>query len=494
MKLLFFQFINLFLKYYYLTNITWLTFKHKEGDSLINNKQIRMLIIEDNFLFSEHLSVLFMGSLKNQNITPQIDRAYTKDEGFNFLCSNQYEIVVFDIDLDIRGAGLDLLKQFSSKIPFPLISTSRQNKEMVKQGYEYGCLHFINKPLSEDKIHSVVLDYSKSFNQYALQQKIFDKFITQDTEVKNELLKILNIDDNSTHINGETGVGKQVVAELIHAIGEGEKSTFFEYSCPALQGQNMDVKLFGSEEGSYTSSNKYRKGIFEEASGGTLFLDEIGKTSLEFQAILLKVLETKEVFPFGSSKAVSVDFKLVTASSLNIDELLAEGLFLKDLWNRISEEVIYIKPLRERRKDISLQIDSFMKSHKSGRLFSIDKEAEQILNKYNWSGNTREIKSFVNKQQRNKIKILKSQHVKVLQNRIIKKNYKLVNVSIMNFAEENGLPEALDQISKEIIQHFHYKNDSHIRKTIRDLLITQNKFYKHIDKKGEQNDVTKLQA
>ena len=164
------------------------------------------------------------------------------------------------------------------------------------------------------------------------------------------------------------------------------------------------------------------------------------------------------------------------------------------MWGRISEEVIYIKPLRERPKDIPLQIDHFMKNHKSGRLFSIDKEAEQILKKYNWPNNTRELKSYVNRQQRNRVTILKSQHVKIQQNRVIRKNHKLANVSIMNFVEKNGLPKMIEQIEKEIIQYYHYRNDQHTTKTMRDLLISERKFYKHVNKKRGHNENRKLQA
>lgn len=454
-----------------------------------NLKSVSALVIEDSWLESNLIKDFLQIELKKNGFDPLIDSAESEAESYKALSKKNYDIVIFDIDLDRRGAGLDLLDRFSSKITFPIISSCRQSNESVTKAYNSGCAHFLQKPVKESKIENMVAEFKKKTAAKDLIRTIRSKYITQDEATLTELSKIVSCSGLATHLFGPTGVGKQVVAELIHETHKGSSLPFIERNCSSISESLADSFLFGHKKGSFTGATEDRKGIFELANGGTVFLDEIDKTSKVFQAKLLKVIEQKQIVHVGSEKTKDVEFSLVTASSTDINSLVESGDFLPDLWERLQGEVVHLTPLRERPQDIRFQLQHFIRTHDSGRLFVISEKAQEFLDSYPWPGNTRELKSLVDRFQKRNIRFLELSDLKFLEQKAIRQKYSLATLQILKMADKEGLPATIEALTREVIEHYYLKNNKKKRPTIRQLGISTNTIYKYLsDFEKESSD------
>lgn len=387
---------------------------------------------------------------------------------------------MFDIDLDRRGAGFQLLERFSKNIPFSVISSCRQSEEAIALGYKHGCEHFLQKPIKEKNIKLLVENFRKKIEHKDLISLIKSKYITDDSFTTSELKKILTCSDLSTHLTGPTGVGKQVVAELIHETHRNS-APFIERNCSSFSDTLADSLLFGHKAGSFTGATEDRKGVFELANGGTIFLDEIDKTSKSFQAKLLKIIEQKQIVRVGSESTIQVNFHLITASSQNLEKLAETGDFLPDLWERLQGEVIHLPGLSERPQDIEIQLRHFIRTHESGRLFIISKEAQHFLNHYSWPGNTRELKQLVNRFQKKNTKILDLKDIEFLKQKNIRTSNHLLNTNILKSVQGQGLNSTIQTLTKEIVNHYYIKNKMKKRTTMRELEISCRTLYKHLE-------------
>lgn len=201
----------------------------------------------------------------------------------------------------------------------------------------------------------------------------------------------------SVLITGESGVGKQVVAEALHT-QSGRKGPFVDTHCAAFSPTLLEDELFGHEKGAFTGAIGSKKGIFEKANGGTLFLDEIGEIDLSIQVKLLKVLEEKRFTPLGSDKEISSDFRLISATNRDLKKEVAEGRFREDLYYRINKMNIEVPPLRERKADIGALATSFLNRYKvenNKELDGFTEDAYNALLSYRWPGNIRELQNVI---------------------------------------------------------------------------------------------------
>lgn len=204
---------------------------------------------------------------------------------------------------------------------------------------------------------------------------------------------------SSILINGESGTGKEVIASAIHKLSQREKNPFIAINCAAIPNQLLESELFGYIKGAFTgASNKGRIGLIQAANTGTLFLDEIGDMSMELQAKLLRVLETREVIPIGSNKARPVDIRIISATNRNFETLIANNEFREDLFYRLNVIPLYLPPLKEREGDVQLLVNYFMDIHsqKLGVSYpGITPRAMDCLNQYHWPGNVRELSNLI---------------------------------------------------------------------------------------------------
>jgi transcriptional regulator with PAS, ATPase and Fis domain len=202
----------------------------------------------------------------------------------------------------------------------------------------------------------------------------------------------------SVLITGESGVGKELIAKAIHKLSPRRDKQMISFNCGAIPEGLLESELFGHEKGAFTGAISTKKGYFELADGGTIFLDEIGETPLQTQVKLLRVLESGEFMRVGSGELRRVDVRIIAATNRELSEMVRSKYFRKDLYYRLKAVTIYIAPLRERREDIPLLLDYFVKQAVENNKIQFEgfsEEALAIIKNYNWMGNIRELKNFV---------------------------------------------------------------------------------------------------
>lgn len=216
-------------------------------------------------------------------------------------------------------------------------------------------------------------------------------------EVKEQLVKIAKT-DSPVLITGESGTGKELAAELIHTQSPRNKNPFVCLNCAALPENLVESELFGYNRGAFTGAISAKTGKFAMAEGGTLFLDEIGDMSLYAQAKILRCIETKEIYPLGSTKIVPLNIRIMAATNKDPEELMAEGAFREDLYYRLNVARVHMPPLRERKGDISLLIShaiSKMNRRFGRNVQGLTDDAKNILFRYDWPGNIRELMNLI---------------------------------------------------------------------------------------------------
>ncbi|MBU5627117.1 sigma 54-interacting transcriptional regulator [Oscillibacter sp. MSJ-2] len=235
------------------------------------------------------------------------------------------------------------------------------------------------------------------YNSSALYH--LDDFVTQNRALINQKEHILKIaaTDSSVLIVGETGTGKEIIAQSMCTHSKRDRMPFLSVNCSAIPPTLMESTLFGTVKGSFTGAVD-RKGLFENAKGGTLFLDEINSMDIHLQSKLLRAIENREIYKVGASNPIAVDVRLVAAMNLPPAQAVEEGLLRSDLYYRLSVAQINIPPLRERKDDIPALVQCFMRQYqkKMGRgIRFIDDAAAKQFQDYDWPGNVRELKNFI---------------------------------------------------------------------------------------------------
>lgn len=203
--------------------------------------------------------------------------------------------------------------------------------------------------------------------------------------------------DSTIVITGESGVGKDVFARIIHQNSRRKQNNYVAVNCAAIPEGTIESELFGHIKGSFTGADKDRKGYFAEADKGTIFLDEIGELPITTQSKLLRILENGEIIPVGLSKAIKVDVRVVAATNVNLYKAVEKGKFREDLYYRLNQVVINVPSLRERREDIPLLFRYFSREHADKYQvprINLSQDATEYLKNYRWKGNVRELKNI----------------------------------------------------------------------------------------------------
>ncbi|WP_130863468.1 sigma-54 interaction domain-containing protein [Bacilliculturomica massiliensis] len=290
------------------------------------------------------------------------------------------------------------------------------NEYQLLRTYKGQTLHVINTtmPIKVDDEIIGAIDVSRyidssyerqnitlSFRQGAEMKKLYtvDDIITnsKSLEVIKSRIPVIAETDSSVLIYGETGTGKELVAQSIHTSSKRSGRRFVSQNCAAIPGNLLESILFGTTKGSYTGAEN-KPGLFEIANGGTLFLDEINSMELNVQSKLLKAIEEKQVTRLGSYEPVTIDIKVISAVNANPIQCIAEKKIREDLFYRLSVVQVNIPPLREREDDISFLTEHFIQSYneKMNRdIINIDEEVEDIFKKHKWPGNVRELKNVI---------------------------------------------------------------------------------------------------
>ena len=263
----------------------------------------------------------------------------------------------------------------------------------------------LSNALAHEKLlryRDILLD-DNSFYRRELSAEISDTVVGATTGLRNVMDAVHQVAtlNNTVLLLGETGVGKEVVANAIHHESSRKDGPFIKVNCGAIPDALIDSELFGHDKGAFTGAIAERRGRFERANGGTLFLDEIGELPLPAQVRLLRVLQTKELERVGGTRTIPVDIRVIAATHRNLEHMIADNLFREDLWFRINAFPIFIPPLRQRREDIPALARRFVeaKSRELGvPVPAIAPGALESLVQYDWPGNVRELQNVVERE------------------------------------------------------------------------------------------------
>ena len=361
----------------------------------------RILIVDDEKSIRDALSDIL--SEEEYDIVTAEDG----EDGWSKLSEEKIDLVLCDIKMP-KMDGMELLTKASEEgidIPFVMIS-AHGTIDTAVEATKKGAFDFIQKPPDLNRILVTVRNGIEN-GKLSSETKVLRKKVSKGyeiigesdpiTEVKETIEKVAPTEARVL-INGENGTGKELVARWLHEKSERSKSSLVEVNCAAIPSELIESELFGHEKGSFTSAHKQRIGKFEQASGGTLFLDEIGDMSLSAQAKVLRALQDKKITRVGGDKSIKVDVRVLAATNKNLKEEIEEGNFREDLYHRLSVVVITVPALRERKEDISLLVHHFLDqvaNEYGTSTKTISDEAIDQLQKYNWSGNIRELRNVV---------------------------------------------------------------------------------------------------
>lgn len=306
----------------------------------------------------------------------------------------------FDLALtDLKMTGMDgiellqhLLGQDSSIIV--ILLTAHGSIESAKDALRRGAFDYLQKPYERDTLLETIRRALKRLD--ALDVEIISASPEMES-VKKMILKVAR-SSSPVLIRGESGTGKELIARSIHNQSPRVAEMFQAVNCAAINENLLESELFGHEKGSFTGAHAEKKGLFEVADRGTLFLDEIGELDIGMQAKLLRALQEREIRRVGGNRTIKVDVRVVAATNRDLRAMVADGRFRDDLYYRINVLSVDVPPLRERRDDIPVLIDYFLKKHtrNTSRLVrGLTPETRRMMLDYSWPGNVRQLESAI---------------------------------------------------------------------------------------------------
>jgi DNA-binding NtrC family response regulator len=331
-------------------------------------------------------------------------------DGLAAFGAETFGTVFLDLRLpDVDGMSvLSQMKEVSPEIPV-IIITAYGSVESAVEAIKRGAFDYLTKPFSPEELR-VVTQKAMATRTMILENILLRRElrITRDFDqiigVSKAIGRVLELvaqaapSDSAVLISGESGTGKELVAREIHARSRRQAAPFVTLDCSALAEPFLEAELFGQTKGARPGAPEARHGRLELAQGGTIFLDEIPHLSLRLQSELIRVIETREARRLGGTRSLPVDVRFIAASSVNLAQAVSQGSFREDLFYRLSVVPIHLPPLRERKEDLPLLVDYFIKkySRKAGKeITAVSKRAMLVLTEYNWPGNIRELDNTI---------------------------------------------------------------------------------------------------
>ncbi|MDD2406102.1 MAG: sigma-54 dependent transcriptional regulator [Sphaerochaetaceae bacterium] len=335
------------------------------------------------------------------------------NEAWKLLVSSNIDLVVSDLRMP-GLSGQDLLKKVVSSFPMMpvIILTGHGTIESAVEAMRNGAVDFVTKPLNLDRLFLMIrraltnrelYDQNKALKKELEQLKRetgSDKIIGKSEKMVRLMDRIRQVADAqaSVLITGESGVGKELVADALHHFSSRATGPFIKVSCASFAETLLEDELFGHEKGAFSGAVSSRKGRFELADGGTLFLDEIGEINQSTQVKLLRVLQERSFERLGGEKTLQVDVRLVAATNRNLKDEVDRGRFREDLYYRLNVVHLDVPPLRERKEDIPLLIAHFLQTYNERNKRSVEgftSRAKAAMLNYDWPGNIRELGNCV---------------------------------------------------------------------------------------------------
>jgi len=367
-------------------------------------KEYIILVIDDE----ESQRNILSGYLRKKGF--KIFSAASGSEGVTIVKNNHIDIILSDYKMPDK-TGLEVLeevKQINPEINF-VILTAYGTIENAVRAIHLGAYDYISKPVNLDELDILIgkiiehknLKSEINLLRNQLQEKHKISSIISGSPIMQEVLSMVSRAAESKAtilINGESGTGKEVLAKSIHYITSRKNYPFIAVNIPALPETLLESELFGHEKGAFTGADKAKKGRFELADKGTIFLDEIGDVPLGVQVKLLRVLQEQKIERLGATENFDIDVRIIAATHQDLELKIKEGTFREDLYYRLNIVSVKIPPLRERREDILQLIEHFISKYSKENNkddIEISREAVDLLMKYNYPGNVRELENII---------------------------------------------------------------------------------------------------
>tara|TARA_R110001592_G_scaffold113838_1_gene313126 strand:+ start:3127 stop:4290 length:1164 start_codon:yes stop_codon:yes gene_type:complete len=363
----------------------------------------RILVIEDEASIRRVLKKI----ISEENEAYHVEEAEDGLLGLEMIKNNDYDLVLCDIKMP-KMDGVEVLekaKKIKPEIPIVMIS-GHGDLDTAVNTMRLGAFDYISKPPDLNRLLNTVRNALEN-KILLVENKRLKKKVSKNYEMVGESDAISHIKDiiekvaatdARVLITGPNGTGKELVAHWLHEKSDRSKAPMIEVNCAAIPSELIESELFGHVKGSFTGANKDRAGKFEAANTGTIFLDEIGDMSLSAQAKVLRALQESRISRVGSDKDIKVNVRVVAATNKNLKVEIEEGRFREDLYHRLAVILINVPALNDRREDIPLLVDFFtvkISQEQGTPKKTFSSEAINLLQKYDWTGNIRELRNVV---------------------------------------------------------------------------------------------------
>jgi two-component system response regulator HydG len=364
---------------------------------------LKILLVDDETAILDTLEILFRGEGYEVSVADSGPKALAALE------DERPDIVLTDIRMP-GASGLEVLSEAREIDPemAVILMTAQASLQSAVRAVNEGAYYYLQKPFANDELLAICRRAVEA-RQLKVENKRLKKAIKSRTEPGAqrptgaapgfvdvlELAETVSSTDSTVLISGESGTGKEVVARYIHKLSGRSDQAFLSINCGALPDSLLESELFGHVKGSFTGAVKDKDGLLVAAEGGTFFLDEIGEMSPATQVKLLRAIQEREVIPVGATKAVPVDVRIIAATNRDLEEEITRGGFRSDLYYRLNVIQLRLPPLRERREDIPVLANHFLraKATDDAEPRRLSDEAMDVLKAYDWPGNVRELEN-----------------------------------------------------------------------------------------------------
>ncbi len=362
-----------------------------------------VLVVDDD----SGLRTAVASALSEQNY--RVDQASNGEEAINKVQAGDYKLVLLDVNMP-KMSGIEALKEIKAFDPsiICIILTAFSNIKDAVEATKLGAYNYLEKPISAENLVYLVdkalkaksMVESMSYSAPQIQLADGTDFVGQSNEMKKifEVIEKLAGVDTPVLIRGQSGTGKELVAQALHYNGPRKDLRFVSINCSAIPETLIESEFFGHEKGAFTGADSRKIGKFQYADSGTLFLDEIGDISSAMQVKLLRVLQEKKFMPVGSNREIEVDVRIVAATNRDLEKMIEQGIFREDLFYRLNVLPVHLPSLIERKNDLDALIDYFVgrfnKEYKK-EITGLTDEALKALKNHSWPGNIRELENVI---------------------------------------------------------------------------------------------------
>jgi DNA-binding NtrC family response regulator len=363
-----------------------------------------VLVVDDESGILDTLRIL----LRNEGF--EVTTAQGGKAGLEQIRSGTHDIILSDVRMP-QVSGLDILAAAREQDPMTpvILMTAQASLQTAIAAVNSGAFYYIQKPFSNDELIAI-LRRACEFRAIRVENKqLKQEFrrrergtVSRPIGKSKRFLDVLRLaehvapTDSTVLIQGESGTGKEVIARYLHNLSSRTEGPFLSINCGALPENLLESELFGHVKGSFTGAVRDKQGLFAAARGGSFFLDEVGEMPPSLQVKLLRVLQEREAIPVGATEAIPVDVRIIAATNRDLEEEIRRGNFRSDLFYRLNVIAVNLPPLRERRDDLLLLIESFLQNlatESGGEIKALASDALDAVMVYEWPGNVRELEN-----------------------------------------------------------------------------------------------------